>query len=186
MDLIGTINRNLLDLGAGLTMAAAILSLFFIAKKVYHISDLVKIMGIRKSSIIYLSNIIWWTLIPANWYYYTHRYNRGDYPPHADSYVIGIMGMAYFTILFFPPLNLFLWLSMRKSILPAKIFTKPTHYTGIALIWEIIFVLCLLLNLLVLVLTIIDGDHFTIPIIMFFTYTLLVLRGGKIAFLKSV
>ena len=78
------------------------------------------------------------------------------------------------------PMNIFLILTTIKSNFPAHIFITRDNYKIKEIFWEIFWGLCLLINLFIFVGTILDRDHITIPINLFFTYLLLTLRAGQI------
>jgi hypothetical protein len=80
---------------------------------------------------------------------------------------------------------LFLLIATVKSNLPARIFIKADEYKGGAIFWEVFFGFWLLVNLIFLIDFVIDGDHVTIVVNLFFTYILLNLRAGKISMWKN-
>jgi len=54
-------------------------------------------------------------------------------------------------------------------------YSRPT------ILWEFLFGFGFLVNLLCFVGFVVDGDHFAIPVNLFFTYILLNLRAGQIS-----
>ncbi len=76
--------------------------------------------------------------------------------------------------------NLFLLLFTRRAHLPVKLFICAKQYGFRAILVEIFFGLCFIMNLLLVFASIVDGDHFLIVFNLFYTYTFLVLRAGII------
>jgi hypothetical protein len=169
-----------MDLGAGISIASLVLLGFLIFKRVNTFYDLIRIQSINKTAIFVVSNILWLTLIPGTHWYYFFRGVRGDYPPFADSVGIPVFLQIPLLLILMIPMNLFLGLTMIKSIIPTKLFVKADRYYGTAIFWEIFFGFWLLLNFFCFMILVIDGDHFSIPVNMFFGYVLLTLRAGQI------
>jgi hypothetical protein len=174
-----------MDLGSGLTIAATTILLFLFFGRVKTWTDFRKVKSPNKIFIFILSNIAWLTLLPGTFWYYSFRGGRGDYPPFADSIAIPIYETIP-TILFgLLPLNTFILLTSINSILPTQIFITAGKYKRAAILWEIFFSFWLLINLLVFVGFVTDGDHISIPINLFFTFILLSLRAGQICKYKK-
>ncbi|MBK7712542.1 MAG: hypothetical protein IPJ37_17455 [Bacteroidales bacterium] len=176
-----THKATFMDLGSGIAIASLVMLVFMVIKQKRTFRDLLQIKSIDKTSIYILSNILWLILIPGTFWYYSLRGTRGDYPPFADSIGLPIFTQIPLLLILMIPLNLFIGLTMIKSNIPTLIFIRPDKYTGRLLFWEIFFGFCLLLNLFYFVLFVVDGDHFSIPVSMFFTYLLLTLRAGQIS-----
>jgi hypothetical protein len=117
--------------------------------------------------------------VPGTYWYYVFRGVRGGYPPFGDSIGIPLMTQIPFYLLLLVPLNIFILLTTIKTNLPTKLFIKPDQYSRTKFFWEIFFGFWLLINLLFLVDFVADGDHFSIPVNLFFTYILLALRAGQ-------
>jgi hypothetical protein len=169
-----------MDLGVGISIASIVILGFLIFKRAKTFSDLIQIKSINKTTIFIISNILWLILIPGTYWYYLFRGGRGDYPPFADSIGIPIMTQIPLILALMIPLNLFIGLTMIKSNIPTKLFIKADFYKSRAIFWEIFFGFWLLINLFCFVLFVIDGDHISIPVNLFFTYVLLTLRAGQI------
>lgn len=170
-----------MDLGAGISISATVLLIFLFSSGIRRVSDLYKLKSINKTKTFILSNLAWLILIPGTYFYYTYRGERGDYAPFADSVGIPIMAQISLILLLIVPLNLFLGLAVMKSSTPANIFIKIQHYTKRAIFWELFFGFWILVNLICFVSLVSDGDHFSIPVNMFFTYILLSLRAGQLS-----
>lgn len=168
------------DLGDGIITFSLFSLLFLFVSKIKTWKDFFSVNAGRKTFLFVVSNIVWLLMIPGTYFYYFYRGVRGDYPPFADSIGIPIMAQIFFYSLLFIPLNLFLLLTLIKSNLPAKLFLRPSKYKKVSILWEIFFVCFLLINLICLILFIIDGDHISIMVSMFFVYALLSLRAGKL------
>ena len=130
--------------------------------------------------LIVAANLIWLLLIPGTHWYYIFRGERGDYPWFADSIGIALMYQIPQTLLGLIPLNIFLFLSYINSNHPTLLFIKPDSYNTKEVFKEIFWGFWFLLNVLCFVLFVIDGDHVSIPINLFFTFVLLNLRAGQI------
>jgi hypothetical protein len=120
-------------------------------------------------------------LLPGTLWYYTYRTERGDYPPFADSVWIAIMTQIPVFFFLLIPMNVFLILTTIKTNLPTRLFVKAENYSTQKILWEVFFGFWLLLKLIFLVEFVIDGDHFAIPVNLFFTFILLSLRAGQIS-----
>jgi hypothetical protein len=168
-----------MDIGSGLGILSAALLLFLITSKIQTYSDFKTFKTFNKPSIFISANLAWLLMWPETHWYYIFRGGRGDFPPFADS--IGIPIMAQTTMIFMAiiPMNIFVFLTTMKSNLPSTLFIRPDSYKSKALMWEIFFGFWLLVNQLFLVAFIIDGDHISILVNLFFTFILLNLRAGK-------
>ncbi len=83
-------------------------------------------------------------------------------------------------------MNLFILLTTINITLPTKLFIKADTYSRTVILWEMFFGFWLLLNLICFIEFLIDGDHISIIVNLFFTYILLNLRAGKIANTKNI
>ena len=170
-----------MDLGAGLAIAAATMLSFLLMARVRTFSDCKEVKSLSKTRVFIASNLVWLLLLPGTYWYYLFRGGRGDYPPFADSIMIPIVTQIPVYLFAFIPLNLFLFLTTLKTNLPATIFIKAAQYDKAAILWEVFFGFWLLINLLCFVSFMVDGDHFSVPVNLFFTYVLLTLRAGQIS-----
>ena len=178
---IRTNKITFMDLGAGIVIASITIFIFLILTKSNNFSDFKKVMTLKKSAIFISANLVWLILLPGTFWYYSFRLGRGDYPPFADSIGIPLMAQIPFLLFMLIPLNLFLFLTTIKTNLPTRLFAKVEKYSKPTILWELFFGFWLLLNLLCFVLFVMDGDHFSIPVNLFFTYLLLNLRAGQIS-----
>jgi len=174
----------LMDLGSGIVIASTTILLFLILSKIKTFSDFKNTKSLNKISTFIFANLAWLLLIPGTYWYYVFRAGRGDYPPSADSIGIPIMLQIPILLLMLIPLNIFILLTTIKANLPNKLFEIPDSYDRKNILWEVFFVFWLLVNLTCFVLFVIDGDHFSIPVNLFFTFILLTLRSGQIRSLK--
>ena len=172
---------TLMDLGSGLGIASGTILLFLVFTKVRSFKDFKNNKTLTKTSTFISANLAWLLLIPGTHWYYMFRAGRGDYPPFADSIGIPIMTQVPIIEFMMIPLNIFILLTMLKANLPTKLFPKPIEYKMTAVFWEIFFGFWLVINLICLCTFVIDGDHFSIPVNLFFTFILLTLRAGQIS-----
>ena len=170
-----------MDLGSGIAIASGVILLFLTFTKTNTFSDFKNINTANKKTVLISSNLVWLMLIPGTFWYYTFRGGRGDFPPFADSIGIPIMTQIPFLLILLIPLNIFILLTTIKTNLPARLFIRAGNYTKIKRIWEIFFIFWLIVNTICLFGFVIDGDHFSILVNLFFTYILLTLRAGQIS-----
>jgi hypothetical protein len=170
-----------MDFGAGLAIAAATILFFLTITNVKTFSDFKNINTPNKDSVLTFSNVAWFMLLPGTYWYYDFRNVRGDYPPFADSIGIPMMAQTTSFLVLFIPLNMFLFFTTRDIVLPVKVLTKSNAYNKVAILWEVFFGFWLLINIFTLYFFVIDGDHFSIPVNLFFTFILLTLRAGQIS-----
>ncbi|WP_131555234.1 hypothetical protein [Sphingobacterium deserti] len=170
-----------MDLGSGLAIASMTILLFLIFTKVKTFNDFKNNRTPTKTAVFIYANIVWLLLLPGTCWYYIFRGERGYYPPFADSIGIPLMTQISFYLLLLIPLNIFILLTTLKTKLPTKLFIKPVQYSRTTILWEIFFAFWLLINLLCLIGFVIDGDHFSIPVNLFFTFILLTLRAGQMS-----
>jgi len=168
------------DLGSGIAVATLVLFLFLLTYKVKRFSDFSSIKSFRKNFIYFTAIPVWLFMIPGTFWYYSFRAERGDYPMFSDSIAIPIM---YSTItIFIGLLGLipFLIIFSRGGIFPTYIFIKPQSSSVKTVLAEVFLGLLLLVNLFFLVGFVIGGDHVSIPVCLYFTYLIFVLRAGQI------
>lgn len=170
-----------MDLGSGLAIVSTTILLFLFFSKVKTFQDFKNTKTLTKTAIFISANLVWLLLLPGTYWYYIFRGARGDYPPFADSIEIPLMTQISFYLFLLIPLNIFILLTTLKTNLPARLFIKPDKYEQPTILWEIFFGFWLLINLLCLCGFVVDGDHFSIPVNLFFTFILLTLRAGKIS-----
>ena len=175
------------DFGTGLAVASGTIFLFLLLTKTKRFSDFKNLKSFNNKKIIFISsNIVWLLLIPGTFLYYTLRLRRGDYPSFADSIAIPIMEQTTVYLFLLIPLNIFLFLTTITTNLPTNLFIIADKYSKPTILWEIFWGFWLLINLLCFVDFVRIGDHFSIPINLFFTFILLTLRAGKINMYKQV
>jgi hypothetical protein len=172
---------TLMDLGSGLVIASATILLFLIFTKVKTFKDFKNNKTLTKTEIFIWANLVWLILVPGTYWYYIFRSGRGDYPPFADSIGIPLMTQIPFYFLVLIPLNLFILLTTINTNLPTQVFVRPNYDNRTTILWELFFVFWLFINMLCLVSFVTDGDHFSIPVNLFFTFLLLTLRAGQLS-----
>lgn len=180
VDKLKTNKTTLIDLGSGLSIFSTCILIVTSIFKIRSICDLYSLQTLNKTTIIVVSPIVWLLMYPGTYWYYIYRAGRGDYPWFADSIGIPIMETSTTILLGLFVLIIFLIITTYKSALPSFIFIKSNAYNNKYIFREVFWALILLLNLICLVLFIISGDHVSIPINLFFTYLILMLRAGQI------
>ncbi len=170
-----------MDLGSGLAIASATVLLFLLFARIKTFSDLNKLQTFNRVKIFTTANLVWLILLPGTFWYYSFRGGRGDFPPFADSIGIPIITQISFCLILLIPLNIFILLTTIKTNLPTHIFIKAVSYDRTTILWEIFFGFWLLINLVCFVGFVTDGNHFAIPVNLFFTYILLSLRAGQMS-----
>ena len=103
----------------------------------------------------------------------------------ADSIGIPIYSEVLIVFIMLIPMNLFLLLALMRSQFPAQLLYWPKRHQTRGVVWEVVFGLCLLLNLVFLVESVLGGDHVSIVVNICFVYIILSLRAGKMLFLDS-
>lgn len=176
-----TNKTTLMDLGSGVTIASLTIWLFLYLEDAETLADLKKIKTFNKLTIFISSNIALLLLIPGTYWYYMFRGMREDYPPFADSIAIPIMAQIPVFLYFLIPMNLFIFLTTIKAKLPTELLFKPKRYNWKARFWEMFFGFFFFISLVTTILFIIDGDHISIIVDLFFSFILLTLRAGQLS-----
>ena len=175
-----TNKRLLMDLGSGLVICATIIWLFLLISKIRRFSDFFNLYSLNKRKLFVIANVGWLVLIPGTIWYYFFRASRDDYPWFADSLGIPLSETIPVIFLGLIPLNIFLFLTSIGSIFPAKLFIRPVKYNMVNIAWEVFWLFFFLITTFFFIDLIIDGDHISIIVDLFFFYVLLALRAGKI------
>lgn len=175
-----------MDVGAGLAIASSTVLFFLLLTNVKTFQDFPNNRTLTKATTFISANLVWLILLPGTYWYYIFRSGRGDYTPFADSIGILLMTQIPFYLFLLIPLNIFILLTTIKTKLPTRLFIKPDKYKRATILWELFFGFWLLLNSLFLVDFVADGDHFSIPVNLFFTFILLTLRAGQISKYENI
>lgn len=170
-----------MDIGSGLILTSITLLVFFAYFRIQTFSDLKKLKTLDKSKLFILSNIAYIMELPGDYWYYYFRLERWDYPVFADSLGIPLRDELLIFGVCFTIFEIFLLLMLYRTHLPTKLFYFPEQYTLWKILWEIFFTLFLLLSFVDVFLSIISGDHFYVPIHLFFFYMILSLRVWKLS-----
>ena len=179
-DSLKTSKYKIFDLGSGLLIFSLTLLLFLNSIKYKNLDDLKNLKSLSRVNLIISSNIVAICMLPGTFWYYFLRQVRGDYPWFADSIGIPIFYTIPSLIFGIIILNIFLVISTKKLTLPCKIFVKSIENNFKFICIRLFFGLILMILIIFLVLIIIDGDHFSIPAILFYIYIVLSIRGGMI------
>ena len=181
-----TSKNRWMDFGSGLSVFSVVMLAFLFASRTTTWSDFQK-LSTKKQPFYYIaSNLALLLLIPGSFCYYSYRGARGDYPMFADSIGIPLFNEALTIFILLIPLNLFLLLVLTRSYMPAQLLYWPKQHTTRSVVWEAVFGLCLLLDIVFLATSIYDGDHVSVIVNTFFIYVILSLRSGKCCFLDSL
>jgi len=166
------------DAGTGIIVASTIVLAFLLLFRIRRISDFNSIRSFNKTKAYLISIPLWLLMLPGTYWYYSFRAERGDYPMFADSIAIPIVGgfLAIFIgfLLFLP----FLIVSTSISELPTFIFIRARKYNAISILREIFWGFLLIVDLVCFLRLIVDGDHVSIIVSLYFIYLLLTLRAG--------
>ncbi len=170
----------IMDFGSWLTIFSFTVLIFMVLMHIKNLSDWKKLYSCSKKTLFITVNIAGLMMIPGTIWYYWFRLTRWDYLPFADSIGIPIGSGILMALVLIVLSNLFILLLTWRSHLPVKLFIRAKHYGIWTILLELFFGLCFILNFLLILASIVDGDHFMIPFNLFYTYTFLVLRAGKI------
>ncbi len=180
-----TSKTEFMDLGAGIAIASGTILVFLLLTKTKTFSDFKNLKTLNTLTAFVSANLVWLLLIPGTFWYYTFRGGRGDYPPFADSIGIPIFSQIPVFLFLLIPLNIFILLTTLNTNLPTKIFVKSDTFSRPTILWELFFGFWLLVNLLMFIVFVADGDHISILVNLFFTFLLLTLRAGQISKFKQ-
>ncbi|WP_157541043.1 hypothetical protein [Hymenobacter aerophilus] len=123
-------------------------------------------------------NVGWALLWASLYWYYHYRSIRGDFPPFADSIGIPLMYGQAALLMGWLASNALSLLALWPAQLPALLFEQPRHRTRLAALVQAAVFLPLMFASLYAILSVLDGDHLTIPVALLFVYLLLVLQAG--------
>ncbi|RYZ92882.1 MAG: hypothetical protein EOP47_29905 [Sphingobacteriaceae bacterium] len=184
--------RDLIKLASFLSCKTAfvvfslpLLVLFFI-RNINSFGDLKKIGGLNKMPLNVIAFIMWLLLLPGTWWYYGHKAGRGDYPWFADSIGIPIMQNTAAIIITFLLLLIILPLLTRQYRSASSVFIRAKLYNAGAMLTEVFYGLFLTISVLALYDCIVNGDHISIIVIMYFIYLFLALRAGRFTYMDNV
>ncbi|MDU0370203.1 hypothetical protein ACFPAF_07365 [Hymenobacter endophyticus] len=175
-----TSRNELLDISSGVAITGLTLLLFALRKRIHTVAHVMQLRTLCKPQVFIWFNVGWIVLFGALHWYYLYRGARGDYPPFADSIAIPLYYGQAALLVCWPVLNMLLLLAIWPAKMGGYLFVKPLIYTWWVLLIEVFHGIWLVLAALYLLISIIDGDHLTVPVIMLFLYLLLVLRAGHV------
>lgn len=179
---ITTTRNTIMDIGNGIVSFALFGIVFLLISKIRNWEDLKRLKTQSKLAIFISANLALLLLIPGTVIYYGYRDWRGDFPPFADSIGIPIMQQTTIILLMLIPLNILLCISLYKSKLPTDISIHVRVNNKFFALWNVFFGSLLLLNVICLIMFIIDGDHISVMVSMYFMYLLFSLRAGKFTY----
>ncbi len=170
-----------MDVGSSLILTSMTLLVFLSYFCIQTLSDLKKLRTLDKTRLFILSNIAYMMELPGDYWYYYFRLTRWDYPVFADSIGIPLRDEELIFVVWFIIFEVFLLLMLYQVQLPTRLFYFPTRYTLLHILWEVFFTVLLLYSLVEILLSILAGDHFFVPIRFIFFYMFLTLRAGVLS-----
>lgn len=175
------------DVGMGVCALAIGLLLSLIVFKYKKWKRLGEIEAGSVLTVFIMANLADIVFLVGTFLYYSYRGMRGDYPPAADSIGIPILGQSSGILFFLIPMNIFLIASTLKmnTRLPGLMFQKTIRNTAALVGWKIFLHALILLALLFLVLSVMDGDMLSVISMLMFLYALLSVRAGKVNYYNS-
>ena len=167
-----------MDLGGGLIFLALSMKILINLFSIKEWKDFLYVKALSKGKLFALSIIASLCQYPSIIWYYSMRGMRGDYPPNQDSIGIAIFfsfsSHTFFMILMsFIIIILFFWCK-----LPTTLGIKTCPKTIIHKFLEIFIGIIIFLYTLILLFSIIDGDHLCIPIYITYIYIFLSIKAG--------
>lgn len=168
------------DVGMGVIALVGGLLVYIVHYKVRKLNDLKTVKTPGKWATVLVANMAVLLLIPGAFLYYSFRGWRGDYPASADSIGIPLLMQLYSTLLLLIPLNIFLLLAIWKISLPSYLYMKTLKDCGWLRFWKILLDCLLVLDSLLLVYMVWDGDIVAVVSLLMLFYVFLTLRTGKV------
>ncbi len=149
--------------------------------KIRQMSDFRNTKTLNKPMMYFVINLLWILYFFGTWFYYGYRSWRGDYPPYEDSVMIAISAQNIFNLIYFVPLNLFYFLFLRETELPATLGVELTapKTKKLKILFSVLYTF-IVFNILILINNVRAGDHFSIIITIVYIYTLFSIRAGII------
>jgi hypothetical protein len=172
-----TLESKFHDAGLGMIALGISSVLALTLLRVKSLRDFCHIQTPRRLWVLFIqANVTWlaFAAVEIHWLFYTAR--RGDYPWWADSIGIPVGGIAIFTIVGLPVMNLGLLACTWRSSLPTNLWIAPRGvwaWTATATI----FVLGLF-SLLAVVEALLAGHALQIPLLLSVVYLLLCGRAA--------
>ena len=170
----------LMNLGGGLIFLTLSMFTFMKLFKIKSWKDFLYVKALPKGKLFALSIIASLCQYPSTIWYYSMKGMRGDYPPSQDSIGIAIFfsfssHTLFMLLISFIIIILFFWCK-----LPTTLGIKTCPKTIIHKFLEIFIGIIIFLYTLILLFSIIDGDHLCIPIYITFIYIFLSIKAGII------
>ncbi len=173
-----TSRNTWLDIGSGVAISSLTVLLYLRANRLRTLAQLRRQRTISKTQFALWLNLGWGLLYVSLYWYYYYRGGRDDYPPFADSIGIPLMYGGMALLVGWLLSNAVLLPALWPASLPAFLFEKPPRDTWQTRLTTAVLGFFILITSLYAVLTIVDGDHLTIPVALLFLYLWLVLRAG--------
>jgi len=171
-----TSKNKLFDFGSGIVTFSSTILFMIHLLNIKNNEDVKNLMSLSTKQIWILSNIGLLLQIPGCIVYYVFRSYRGDYPPFADNITIPIERECHFIVYLLIILNLVLFIVLRKTTSPRKLFPTSKN-TNLTKILNTLSFLMILINLLTMLMAVYDGDWFLIVGCIIFIYAVLSIRS---------
>ena len=189
LHLVTPFDKHLFDLGNGLIAFSLTIMLYLFIHHIEKWGDFHKIYSRKKWVIVFSTNALWLLLIPGTYLYYALRAMRGDFLSDADTIMIPFSEQVICILLMLLPLNVLLFLSLRKSSHPTRFKVErsmrsenksfSTHF------WCIFYDILIVINCCLLAYFVFDGDHVSVVVFLGILHNLFSLKFGKInSFMK--
>lgn len=183
MDALRTAKWDFFDIGVGAALVACCLLVFFVAFRLRDIRNIARIRTPKRRWVVLVWVVLSWLALAPAWCYsgiFVPIYRR-YVPVWADSPGIPLTGIVTVVGLGLPIVSVIAMTILWKARLPESLWIWTAHrplrfglYTGGA-------ALLMAFLLLWLVLAVLGGAHFDIPIIFSFAYLVLVMRSAALS-----
>lgn len=180
LNLVTTVDKHLFDLGNGLIAFSLTIMLYLYVHHIEEWGDSHNIYSRKKWVIFFSTNALWLLLVPGTYLYYALRAMRGDFLSDADTIMIPFSEQVICILLMLLPINLLLFLSLRRSYHPTQFKpmsleskTFSTHF------WRIFYDILIVINCCFLAFFVFDGDHVSVIVFIGLLHNLFSLKFGK-------
>lgn len=181
LNLVTTVDKHLFDLGNGLIAFSLTIMLYLYIHHIEEWGDFHEIYSRKKWVIVFSTNALWLLLIPGTYLYYALRAMRGDFLSDADTIMIPFSEQVICILLMLLPLNLLLFLSLRRSCHPTQF--KPMYSESKSFsthFWCIFYNILIVINCCLLAFFVFDGDYVSVVVFIGLLHNLFSLKFGKI------
>lgn len=175
-----TIESKRYDVGVGLMSFGASLLALLLITRLWSVERLRTLnTPKRRWPVFAAANLVWIYYNWATWQFLIVQQRRHEFPPWADSIVIGLMGITLFAIVGGIVMNIGLLSCLYKAKLPVPLWVKPHTRIAWALNAGIAFALAMCAWAAID--AVVGGDAYTPPAVVAIVSLLLVGRAGASA-----